>query len=139
MLRKLELKIALNLEISSRLIFMCIFHLTNTITYFKENVNNRYKTEYKGDGETDSTEDRTTNYEANSYRYGDAIWEISNGANGQCSWNNNYSNFPYLSSPFFVRGGDFHGSTYSGLFYFSYAYGGTYYGYSLGFRPVLGV
>ena len=55
---------------------------TSYVTYFKENVSNRYKTEYKGNGATGSTEDRTTNYNANSDRYGDALWETSNGANG---------------------------------------------------------
>ena len=107
------------------------------VTYFKENVSNRYKTEYKGDGETNSTEDKITNYNANSDRYGDAIWEISNGANGPYSWNQDYSHFSYLSAPFFKRGGYFHDGSSAGLFSFDSAYGGTnsYYG----FRPVLGV
>ena len=107
------------------------------MTYFKENVSNRYKTEYKGDGATDSTEDRTANYNANNDRYGDALWETSNGANGQYSWNQDYSNFPYLSSPFFGRGGGFHDSNGAGLFCFDRAYGGA--SYRCGFRPVLGV
>ena len=106
------------------------------MTYFKENVSNRYKTEYKGDGATDSTEDRTANYNANSDRYGDALWETSNGANGQYSWNQDYSSFPYLSNPFFVRGGGFSDGG-AGLFYFLNAHGGTVSRY--GFRPVLGV
>ena len=107
------------------------------MTYFKENVSNRYKTEYKGDGATDSTEDRTANYNANSDRYGDALWETSNGANGQYSWNQDYSGFPYLSFPFFVRGGYFNYGGSAGLFCFVSANGGT--GSYYGFRPVLGV
>ena len=107
------------------------------MTYFKENVSNRYKTEYKGDGATDSTEDRTANYNANNDRYGDALWETSNGANGQYSWNQDYSYFPYLSGPFFMRGGNFNSRSGAGLFYFNCASGGTYFSY--GFRPVLGV
>ena len=109
---------------------------TSPVTYFKQNVNSKYKTEYQGSGATDSTEDRTANYEANSNRYGDALWETSNGANGQYSWNNDYSYFPYLSSPFFIRGGSFHGSSSAGLFSFNIATGGTH---LFGFRPVLGV
>ena len=106
-------------------------------TYFKENVSNRYKTEYKGDGATGSTEDRTANYNANSERYGDAVWETSNGTNGQYSWNKDYSYFPYLSSPFPVRGGNFSHGHYAGLFYFYNANGDTV--SHCGFRPVLGV
>ncbi len=107
------------------------------VTYFKENVSNRYKTEYKGDGATSSTEDRTANYNANNDRYGDAVWETSNGADGQYSWNQDGSSFPYLNDPFFLRGGGFGYSNYAGLFFFSYAYGGT--SSNSGFRPVLGV
>ena len=110
---------------------------TSVVTYFKENVSNRYKTEYKGDGATDSTEDKTANYNANSDRYGDALWETSNGANGQYSWNQDYSGFPYLSGPFFIRGCHFNGGGGAGLFYFHGAYGGA--DNVSGFRPVLGV
>ena len=48
-----------------------------------------------------------------------------------------YSNFPYLSNPFFIRGGNFNNSSNAGLFYFNNANGGTNNNY--GFRPVLGV
>ena len=110
---------------------------TSYVTYFKQNVDNKYKTEYQGSGATSSTEDRTANYNANNNRYGDALWETSNGANGQYSWNNDYSNFPCLSHPFFLRGGDFYASSAAGLFSFVYATGGAHHYY--GFRPVLGV
>ena len=110
---------------------------TSPVTYFKQNVDSKYKTEYQGSGATDSTEDRTANYEANNNRYGDALWETSNGANGQYSWNNDYSIFPCLSYPFFFRGGNFLSSSNPGLFYFNSATGGTY--SNVGFRPVLGV
>ena len=107
------------------------------VTYFKENVDSKYKTEYKGDGATSSAEDRTSNYEANSDRYGDALWETSDGANDQNSWNQDYSVFSYLDHPFFLRGGGFGSSATAGLFFFYSAYGGTHFSY--GFRPVLGV
>ena len=110
---------------------------TSYVTYFKQNVDNKYKTEYQGSGATSSTEDRTANYNANNNRYGDALWETSSGANGQYSWNNDYSYFPYLSNPFFIRGGRFDNSSGAGLFCFYNATGGTY--HIFGFRPVLGV
>ena len=110
---------------------------TSPVTYFKQNVDSKYKTEYQGSGATDSTEDRTANYNANSNRYGDALWETSNGANGQYSWNNDYSYFPCLGFPFFVRGGSFNSGSGAGWFYFYNATGGT--SYDFGFRPVLGV
>ena len=111
---------------------------TSYVTYFKQNVDSKYKTEYRGSGATDSTADRTANYNANSNRYGDALWETSNGANGQYSWNNDYSLFPYLSGSFFLRGGVFSSSSGAGLFSFGNATGGTHYS-GFGFRPVLGV
>ena len=110
---------------------------TSVVTYFRENVDSKYKTEYRGSGATTSTEDRTANYNANSDRYGDAVWETSNGTNGQYSWNQDYSDFPYLSGPFFARGGYFNFGGSAGLFYFTYAGGGT--SSYCGFRPVLGV
>ena len=110
---------------------------TSYVTYFKENVSNRYKTEYKGNGATTSTEDKTTNYNANSDRYGDALWETSNGAGGYYGWNQDYSDFPYLSSSFFARGDAYNDGAGAGVFAFGQANGGAFYRCS--FRPVLGV
>ena len=89
----------------------------------------KYQTRYKGNGATNSTADRTINYEANKEMYGDALWETSNGCNGQYSWNGNYSYFPHLTSSFFVRGGYFGSNT--GEFYFNTTAGGaiTYCGF----------
>ena len=95
----------------------------------------KYQTQYAGTGATSSTADRTINYEANKGKYGDAIWETSNGCNGQSSWNQDYSNFPYASNPFFLRGGNYYGSTGAGPFCFSYGNGGG--GYNSSFRVVL--
>ena len=92
------------------------------------------QTQYEGTGETSSTADKTTNYNANKHMYGDAVWETSNGANGQNSWNGDYSNFPYLTYPFFLRGGTFSHAGVAGPFYFSCSTGG-YIGNS-GFRAV---
>ena len=110
---------------------------TSYVTYFKENVSNRYKTEYKGNGATTSTEDKTTNYNANSDRYGDALWETSNGAGGYYGWNQDYSDFPFLSSSFFARGDAYNDGTGAGVFAFGQANGGAF--YRCGFRPVLDV
>ena len=81
-------------------------------------VESKYQTPYAGTGATASTADRTTNYEANKRKYGDAIWETSNGCNGQASWNSDYSYFPYTGAPFFLRGGYCNGGSGAGPFYF---------------------
>ena len=86
-------------------------------------IESKYQTPYAGTGATDSTVDRTLNYEANKEKYGDAIWETSNGCNGQYSWNIDFSYFPYASYPFFMRGGSYSNSSSAGPFYF-YAYRG---------------
>jgi len=98
-------------------------------------VESKYQTPYAGTGATASTADRTTNYEANKEKYGDAIWETSNGCNGQYSWNADYSNFPCTGSPFFLRGGYYSNGSVAGPFYFGNVYGSGYYNYS--FRVVL--
>ncbi len=95
----------------------------------------KYQTPYAGTGATSSTEDRTTNYEANKRKYGDAIWETSNGCNGQYSWNADYSYFPYASYPVFIRGGNCSNGSSAGPFYFSHSHGWGVIYYS--FRVVL--
>ena len=107
---------------------------TNTYATKFKTFNAKYQTSYKGDGASSSTEDRTANYEANKEMYGDAVWETSNGANGGYSWNGDYSNFPSLTGPFFLRGGNFSYGGDAGVFYFGYSAGG---GNALyGFRAV---
>ena len=98
-------------------------------------LNEKYQTSYAGDGRTSSTEDRTTNYKANQGKYGDAIWETSNGCNEQFSWNQDYSYFPYTVNPFFLRGGYYNSGTGAGPFYFSGYNGGGSINFS--FRVVL--
>ena len=73
--------------------------------------------------------------ETNKEKYGDAIWETSNGCNGQSSWNLDYSYFPYIDNMFFLHGGNYNGSTGAGVFYF-YGSGGSGYG-DYSFRVVL--
>ena len=95
----------------------------------------KYQTQYAGTEATSSIEDRTLNYEANKGKYGDAIWETSNGCNSQYSWNADYSDFPYASNPFFTRGGHCSSSFGTGPFYFDNGsgWGGNLYS----FRVVL--
>ena len=81
-------------------------------------IKSKYQTPYAGTGATSSTADKTINYEANKEKYGDAIWETSNGCDGQYSWNADGSYFPYTSHPFFLRGGNYTLSIISGPFYF---------------------
>ena len=98
-------------------------------------IESKYQTPYAGTGVTSSTEDRTMNYEANKGKYGDAIWETSNGGNGQSSWNADGSHFPYPDIPFFLRGGYYSYGVETGQFCFNNGGGG---GHSAGsFRVVL--
>ena len=98
-------------------------------------IESKYQTAYDGTGISSSIEDRTINYEANKEKYGDAIWETSNGCDGQDSWNSDYSNFPYADSPFFLRGGYYSSGPAAGSFYFNISYGsGSNY---ISFRVVL--
>jgi hypothetical protein len=78
-------------------------------------------------------------------KYGDAVYETGSGAaryNGSSwvgtqngSWNIDFSYIPYYSNPWFARGGNFMNGSGTGLFSFTYAYGGT--GGSHTFRPVV--
>ena len=112
--------------------------------YFNDNVPAKHKITYAGTRETGSmTENGVTadgryfNYLDNKEKYGNALWETSNGAagGGQNSWNGDYSNFVCATAPFMLRGGYFDYSSGAGLFCFGSLTGGTstYYG----FRPVL--
>ena len=80
-----------------------------------------------------SEDDGETNYNANSSKYGDAVYETSSGSSG--SWYRDYSYIPYLRSPFFVRGGGYYNGTVAGLFHFGYEEGNAIGDH--GFRPVL--
>ena len=112
---------------------------TSYVEYFR-NLELGEKQEYAGTGEENNETDRKANYQANSNKYGDAIWETSRndaGAAWNLSWNSDFALFPYLEAPFFLRGGGFLSGSGAGVFAFSYANGGTHSSY--GFRPVLGV
>ena len=83
-----------------------------------------------------SSDNNTNNYNANSGKYGDAVYETSaNGNSSSSSWYGDYSSFPYTSYPFFKRGGFYDNGTSAGVFCFSNGNGNSISGYS--FRPVL--
>ena len=95
----------------------------------------KYIEQYAGTGAADSAEDKQANYEANTNVYGDAVYETSSKGDGtQSSWNGDYSDFPFLSYPFFVRGGNYGGTAFAGVFYFGLYWGGS--GHGCGFRVV---
>lgn len=91
----------------------------------------QYITGYLG---TEDVDKRIENYKSNKHMYGDAVWEMSNGATGQNSWNDDYSYFLRLGYPFFGRGGYFNNGGSAGVFYFSHDSGGA--NGSYGFRSV---
>ena len=82
-----------------------------SLTGFDEKYVNRYN------GSTNSS---ATNYSANSGKYGDGIYETSNGvgAYGQGSWHSNFSGFVKSSYPFFIRGGNYELGDAAGTFAF---------------------
>ena len=83
-----------------------------------------------------SSDDITDNYNANSSKYGDAVYETSaNGNTSNGSWYGDYSSFPYTSYTFFGRGGICNGGTNAGVFCFGIG-NGVNDSYS-SFRPVL--
>ena len=95
----------------------------------------KYIEQYAGTGATESAEDRQVNYEANTNVYGDAVYETSSKGDGtQSSWNGDYPSFPFLGSPFFLRGGNYVNTANAGVFYFDRFWGGS--GRDGGFRVV---
>ena len=75
------------------------------------------------------------NYKKNTKIYGDAIREISTAGTGREAWNDDFSYFAGLNSPFVVRGGYLWNSSYAGSFSFARDDGASY--YADGFRPVV--
>ena len=115
-------------------------------------VNNSYTTSYgsslvNGDPKTKnvyskgSSDNATDNYNANSGKYGDAVYETSTSGSGATSWYDDHSKFPNTSSPFFSRGGFCNGGGSgeydmdAGVFYFNNNGGNSY--RNVSFRPVL--
>jgi hypothetical protein len=87
----------------------------------------KYVTVYKK-GTTDSM---ANNYAANSDKYGDAVWEVSNGST---SWFSDSVTFPYGSIPFFVSGGNYDSGSGAGVFYLALTDGASF---GSAFRPTI--
>ena len=84
-----------------------------------------------------SSDNATDNYNANSSKYGDAVYETSSNSASpwNLSWYGDYSSFPSTSYPFFARGGYYNNGAYAGVFCFNGDYGNSNGNGS--FRPVL--
>ena len=96
----------------------------NLQTYGKSVVDgeNKYKNIYE-QGATDTQE---LNYGKAVVKYGDAVYETSNGySSSNASWYNDYANFVFSSRPFFVHGGWANDATGAGIFAFNSTNGNT--------------
>ena len=91
-------------------------------------ISSKYTTVYPHNNSYDNTDISDTdenlstasdnNWTANILIYGDAIRETSTAGTGSNSWYSDYSHFPGLYNPFFVRGGSYYNDTDAGLFFF---------------------
>lgn len=103
----------------------------------------KYTTVYPYSSPESETTDTASqnNFESNTKIYGDAVREttLSNAGTSESgwntsSWNSDYSRFPALIAPFFVRSGSWYGSN-AGVFAFNRNLGIGY--YNFGFRAAL--
>ena len=103
--------------------------LTNYTTL--ASADSKYKDVYAG-----TSSNRNTNYNANTGKYGDAVYETSSSGNSSTgSWDSSNSYFPDSSHPVFVRGGHAYYGSRAGVFAFNNNTGDAYTTYS--FRPVV--
>ena len=93
--------------------------------------NSQYVTAYSVSTNGDSSQN---NWSANT-KIGDAIYEISMGAENRETWYNDYFSFPFKDKPFCARGGFLSDNKRAGLFYFECNNGGCT--YVVGFRSIL--
>ena len=111
---------------------------SNLTTYGSSLVNAEAK--YKDVYSKGSSDSYSNNYAvstpANGH-YGDAVWETSNSGTSTNSWYSDYSNFPYIDTPFFRRGGGYNGDADAGVFGFGNS--GGYHGSSYSVRVVVPV
>ena len=88
-----------------------------------------------GRDETNLNTASSANYLLNTKIFGDAIRETSVNIIGNNSWDKDYSDFPALYRPLFMRGGRYMNSSSAGMFAFSRPEMSNCFYY--GFRPVL--
>ena len=105
------------------------------IIYGKALINGETKT--KNVYEKASRDYYEDNYNANSSKYGDAVYEVSKSGGYYSSWYGDYSHFPDFYGYFFERGSGYSRGAYAGVLAFHYSSGGSTNGYS--FRPDLAV
>ena len=105
------------------------------IIYGKALINGETKT--KNVYEKASRDYYEDNYNANSSKYGDAVYEVSKSGGYYSSWYGDYSHFPDFYGYFFERGSGYSRGAYAGVLAFHYSSGGSTNGYS--FCPVLAV
>ncbi len=108
---------------------------TSLTTYGSSLVN--AETHYKDVYTKGANDDSATNYALSSGKFGDAIYETTSSSTGSTSWYGGFSNMPYSSSSFFIRGGTLYDYTSADIFGFNSANGNSS-NYN-GFRPVLAV
>ena len=111
-----------------------------SLAYEGENlktVSTKYVTVYLKSEQTSENADTQSqyNYEANSKKIGEAIYEISEMGYGTTGWYENTSNFPSKSDTFMRRGNRSWEKMTGGLFAFSHTVGDNL--YNTGFRAVL--
>lgn len=103
--------------------------LTNYTTL--ASADSKYKDVYAG-----ASRDRSTNYNANTGKYGDAVYETSSsGYSDTGSWDSSFSYFPFSSHPVFIRGCRASGGSGAGVFAFNSYSGGDI--TDISFRPVV--
>ena len=119
-------------------------YVAGILSSYKSNSNNYNSTTYPDkyfDWYNGDSSDKNTNYNANTNKYGDAVYETSHsGDSDGGSWDSSYSKFPNSSGPVFVRGGRAYNGKPADVFAFDFYADGsnganTYTYYS--FRPVI--
>ena len=116
----------------------------NLTTYGNTLVNEtdtKYKDVYRA-SDTNGNDNRSVNYSylqptASTGYYGDALWETSSSYSHANSWYSDSAYFPYMNTPFFVRGGNYNSTSSSGTFFFMQTVGAAYDSHT--FRLVLPV
>ena len=102
------------------------YDFNNSATY-----PDKYFDWYAGD-----SNDRDANYNENTNKYGDAVYETSkSGTSISTSWDSSYSYFTFSNNPVFGRGGHASNGSSAGVFAFSNFTGGARSDNS--FRPVV--
>jgi len=95
-----------------------------------ESADNKYKDMYLG-----MSNNRGANYNLNTTKYGDAVYEISvSGYSSTGSWDRVYSNFVSADAPIFKRGGHASDAKNGGIFAFD---GDIDINTAITFRPVI--